>query len=271
MTSSLRPCTRWAIEVTADASHRPRSPKMAELIARDIRRRIILGELGAGDTLPSELALIARYEVSRNVLREALRILESESMIELRRGARGGAQVRTPDVRVAARYFGLLLQWRDTTLGDVFRARLILESAAVRELVLARHDTDLVGALSERADAAEERVADFTCFSDTARAFSNTLIQLTGNNTLALQHEMVEDMIAAHVAKIEARLQLDPVAGEAANTRAVRAMRRLIRLIERGDARAAEDYWREHLSAVTPTIAEGLDQAAVVDLVDHER
>jgi DNA-binding FadR family transcriptional regulator len=247
---------------------RLRYPKMAEVIAGDVRRRIVLRHLGVDDTLPSEPELMEQYGVSRNVLREALRILESESMINLQRGARGGARVHAPEARVAARYFGLLLQWRGTTLGDVVHARVLLEPAAVREVTVTANRAECVEVLRGFAVEAETGIGDFDRFGHLAWRFSKELVALTGNKTIVLQHEMVEDMITAHVAKVEARMQLDPAPGVRANTQAVRAMQRLIRLIEIGDERVAEDYWRDHLIAVTATLAEGLDRGAIVDLVD---
>jgi GntR family transcriptional regulator, transcriptional repressor for pyruvate dehydrogenase complex len=58
-----------------------RAPKTAELIATDLRRRIVRGELKSGETLPPELQLMEQYGVSRPTLREAFRILESEALI----------------------------------------------------------------------------------------------------------------------------------------------------------------------------------------------
>lgn len=244
------------------------SPKMAELVAGDVRRRIVLRDLGVDKTLPTEPDLMAQYGVSRNVVREALRILESESMIELRRGARGGARVHAPEARVAARYFGLLLQWRGATLADVLHARVLLESAAVREVTGTAADEMTLDRLRQHIDGAALGVGDFERFGHLAWSFSKALVDLTGNYTFALQHEMIDGMISAHIARVEARMKSHPVPGVRANTLAVRAMQRLLQLIELGDERAAEDYWRTHLIAVTTTLADGLDATAVVDLIE---
>src|SRR4051794_8165047 len=66
-----------------------RVPKTAELVARRIRRQIVTGELKEGDALPPESQLMADFTISRPTLREAFRILESEALITVRRGARG--------------------------------------------------------------------------------------------------------------------------------------------------------------------------------------
>jgi GntR family transcriptional regulator, transcriptional repressor for pyruvate dehydrogenase complex len=251
-----------------EEGYRVRSPKIAELIAGDVRRRIILGELGVDETLPSEPDLMIQYGVSRNVLREALRILESESLIDLPRGARGGARVHAPEARVASRYFGLLLQWRGATLGDVVHAHVMLETAAVREVTLAANRADCTEELRRWIDEAAKGVDDFDRYGDLAWNFSKALVGMTGNKTIVLQHEMIEEMITAHIARVEARMRLDPVPGVRANALNVRAMQRLVQFIDQGDERLAEDYWRDHLIAATATLADGLDRGAVVDLVE---
>src|SRR3546814_10423999 len=83
-----------------------RVPKTAELVARQIRNAIIRGELVDGDTLPAESHLIAEFEVSRPTIREAVRILESEGLVTVARGARGGARVSSPNYEMVARAAG---------------------------------------------------------------------------------------------------------------------------------------------------------------------
>src|SRR5947208_16812377 len=61
-------------------SERVRVPKTAELVAQVIRSQIVRGELTEGDALPPESQLTGRFGTSRPTLREARRILESESL-----------------------------------------------------------------------------------------------------------------------------------------------------------------------------------------------
>src|SRR3954465_11097707 len=120
-----------------------RLPKMAEPIADQLRKQIVRGELKEGDALPSESELLDRFHVSRPTLREAFRVLESEALITGRRGAHGGARVQVPDIDVAARYAGFILEHRGTTLDDVFHARILIEPPVIGLLALRRTDEDV--------------------------------------------------------------------------------------------------------------------------------
>jgi GntR family transcriptional regulator, transcriptional repressor for pyruvate dehydrogenase complex len=120
-----------------------RAPKTAELIADQLRSQIVRGVLKQGDALPTEVELVKQFAVSRPTLREAFRVLESESLIVVRRGSRGGVLVSSPQTSVAARDFGLLLQMSGATLADVYEARRVLEPAAVRMLAERRTPDDI--------------------------------------------------------------------------------------------------------------------------------
>jgi DNA-binding FadR family transcriptional regulator len=221
-----------------------RVPKTAELVAAHIRRRIVRGELQEGDALPPESALMEEFTISRPTLREAFRILESEGLITVRRGARGGARVQIPTSEVAARYAGLVLQHRGTTLADVFDARVIVEVPAAG-IVAGRRDHVKAAAklrswLDEHPDAEDPQLAPVWF-----HGFNRLLVELTENETLILLTTMLEtisDAATANYVKVphedDARLA----------RKAHRTRLRLIELIEDGDAVGAEELWFKHLS-----------------------
>lgn len=77
-----------------------------ELVVQRIRRAIHLGDYLPGDRLPSEREIAERLEVSRETVREAVKVLESEGYVVSRRGATGGIAVTAlggPVARTLAR------------------------------------------------------------------------------------------------------------------------------------------------------------------------
>jgi DNA-binding FadR family transcriptional regulator len=229
-----------------------RAPKTAELIAADLRRQIVRGDLASGATLPSEVQLMEQYGVSRPTLREAFRILETESLITVRRGSRGGAQVLTPDVSVAARYVGVLLQLQGTTIDDVYEARLVAEPYCARLLARRRTKQDLadlracIEDLRRVVDAGPKAVPDPGRWSGLTYRFHELMVERSGNKTLAVQSAVLQDIVATHL-----RLTVAQSFGESENParfqRVIRSYEKFVRLVEERDADAAEDHWRRHM------------------------
>ena len=73
-----------------------RKPRYVE-VADDLRAQILGGDLAIGDGFPTESVLCARYGVSRFTVREALRTLQGEGLIQRRRGS--GTVVRPASAR----------------------------------------------------------------------------------------------------------------------------------------------------------------------------
>src|SRR6185503_6271928 len=105
-----------------EARRRLGSRRTAEIVADELRRQIIDGELADGDLLPRQEVLVEQFRVSLVSLREALRILETEGLVSVRRGNRGGAVVHAPAKASAAYMLGLLLQSDTVPLADLATA-----------------------------------------------------------------------------------------------------------------------------------------------------
>lgn len=233
----------------------PRVPKTAELVAAHVRRRIVTGDLLEGDALPPETALMEEFSVSRPTLREAFRILESEGLITVRRGARGGARVQVPSPDVAARYAGLVLQHRGATLADVLDARVIVEAPAARILAGRRDRASIAEKLQEKLDAYE--------FSDAEHfhEFNALVVELTGNETLVLLTTMLEYISQAATTMFTQMRPPDLRLGRKAH----RTRGRLIELIRAGDQQEAETLWRRYLIEAGEFMSKATG-AKVVDL-----
>ena len=117
--------------------------KASIAVAADLRARIARGDLVDGQALPVESELMVELGVSKGVMREALRILEQQGLIEVRRGVGGGPRVRHPSIADAAMAFGIFLQVGEVPVGDVWRSRDRLVAAAIERLARQRTDDDL--------------------------------------------------------------------------------------------------------------------------------
>jgi len=209
-------------------------------------------------------------KVSRPVLREALRILESESLLRIRRGAKGGAEICAPQVDVAARYLGLLLQSRGVTIGDVFRARIAFEPIAARLLASRASKADI----AELADLLEEgrlHIDNPRQFAKTAVRFYESVVRLCGNEILALLGAMLMKLNEENV-----NLALDQYLRQFGHDPKIlgRDLReihdghvRLLDLVRRKKAAQAEIHWRKRLEEVLARYLPRDADAITIDLL----
>jgi DNA-binding FadR family transcriptional regulator len=236
-----------------------RVPKSAELVARTLRRQIVRGELREGDGLPPENVLMQQFGVSRPTLREAFRILESEQMITIRRGARGGARVHAPSGDAAARYAALLLQYHGATLRDICRAREVIEPACVR-LLATRRTSQQLKALRAALAAEGERTGSRD--AQASAEFHRLVVEMAGNQTLLLFSRMI-----THILQVAA----GATAGSSrATTRrlnqAYRVHQELLVHIENKDADAAEQVWSKHLVDMQARLVSTAEAKTALDM-----
>jgi DNA-binding FadR family transcriptional regulator len=249
----------------ADVGSQVRVPKTAELVAAQLRRQIVRGELEEGDALPPESALMERFGVSRPTLREAFRVLESEALISVRRGARGGARVHSPDGDVAARYGGLVLQFRGTTLADVYAARRAIELAAVSTLANGMSKNHLTP-LQRNLEAMDGVLDDPVATIRLQEEFHGLLVEAAGNQTLAIFEQMIHHILDLHGQAYIATWSGRPE--EQRESRAgARTHHRLLELLRDGDAVGAADLWARHIDEGSEPVIRGVDAKTVLELL----
>jgi GntR family transcriptional regulator, transcriptional repressor for pyruvate dehydrogenase complex len=116
----------------------------AHQIAEQIRLGIMRGELPPGQRLPSESELAAEFSVSRGTIRETMKLLSAQRLVEATRGAAGGTFVRLPEpVDVAAAMGDTITLWFNagsTSVAEVNDAREWIERACT--IMAARHRSE---------------------------------------------------------------------------------------------------------------------------------
>jgi DNA-binding FadR family transcriptional regulator len=226
------------------AMPRMRLPKAADIVADHIRDRIVRGDLHEGDLLPPESTLMAELGVSRPTLREAYRVLESEELITVRRGSRGGARVHLPTEEVTVKHASLVLELRGTSDVDIFEARAMIE-APVAGMIAAkakRADVKALRAMIERErEATSDSFAEVVAVND----FHRLLIDMTGNQTLAFVTNVIQGLVSKTAEDFARRGWAQPERRLMAQLHEDHV--RLVDLIEAHDVEGAESLWHGHL------------------------
>ena len=145
--TTTRTATRDMPRPGAD-SNAKRAAKVADLIIEDV---MALG-WPVGEVLGSETDLLERYQVSRAVFREAVRLVEHQQVARTRRGPGGGLVITEPTVGAVIDAVVLYLHRVDARLDEIFEARIILEDLAC-QLAAERTDENDLAELRQFAES----------------------------------------------------------------------------------------------------------------------
>jgi DNA-binding FadR family transcriptional regulator len=240
-----------------------RSPKTAELVAQTLRKMIVDGQLKDGDFLPYEADLMAHFHVSRPTLREAVRVLESERLVEVRRGSRTGAKVRVPGPEVVARPAALLLAISGTTLADVMTARVGIEPYAAR--LLAEQGTKAAHAQLRQLVEQIPLARESGTLARASAELHRQLVELSGNATLAMIAGMLHEISERHTsAAIHSEQNVIP---KVQYNKLIRSYERLVSLVSERNGAEAESHWRRHMQNSSAALLKGYEQTEVRDIL----
>ncbi len=231
-----------------------------ERIVDQVEGALLSGRLAPGDHLPSERMLMEQFDVSRSTVREALRVLESRGLLELRPGGRSGPRVLRPSPKLLERDLTQLVRLGGSGIGDLLQLRMGLEGTACA-IAAQRATADDVAALRERLAAmAREAETGGEGFARADAALHQRIWAITGNQLLIATGQAISESIVqlisadlregdAHSGAGATSERAPGAGGESdAALDSLRRDRMLVDLIEYGDAAAAGSWIRRSLS-----------------------
>ena len=221
-----------------------RSLKTSETVARDVVRDIIAKGMQPGDGLPPEAAMLELYGVSRESLREGLRLLEVQGLLTIRRGPGGGPVVGTVDPANLGRISTLYYHLAGATYGELFEAWVIAE-AIIAERAARNEDADArLKAMGPYLEDPEALHApdELDAFVQSHTKFHAAIGSLVRNRVLELSLQTFGQIVSHHVAVTD-----DP--------RALRSLiesdhHKLARAIIAGHGTRAARLMEEHIRGV---------------------
>ena len=220
----------------------------SHVVATELRSMILRGDLDGTERLPSEPDFALQLGVSRYHLREALRLLEQDGLIEVRSGRNGGIFLTVPKVEVLTRTFAGILARQDTTLADLFAARLVIEPAAA-ELAATSVTEDELKAIAQTLERQDEDGYN----SQVNSLFHVQVAAGAHNHTLLLMMRSIESIVQ----------DIDLLATQrsaAFGNGSARAHRAILRALEARDGPSAKDLMTRHLVGFEATLeASGID------------
>lgn len=219
-----------------------RSDKRAEQTARQIFREVAGDGWPVGTLLGSEAELMARYDVSRAVLREAVRVLEHHQVARMRRGPGGGLFVVEPGVEAVTEAVALQIDRLGIKPQHLLEVRGAVEMA-VLDSVMAHLDDDGVARLQEALEA--ERAATPTEFTVMGHDLHAVLASVAGNRVIEL---LV--LVLVRLARFHAAAPPEAAGGPFPTQDVIRVHQRIVEAIRARDVELARHRMRRHLDAL---------------------
>ncbi|WP_231493247.1 FadR/GntR family transcriptional regulator [Paracoccus pantotrophus] len=205
----------------------PRSK--SEYVAQRLLDRIITDNLDSGSYLGTEAELLQQFNVSRPTLRESLRILETQGVIELRPGPGGGIMITRPGTDIVAHGLSVYLRVHGIPDTTMHRALNALQPALIAQAAEmgSADDFDALDAVVEKmrliSDPRELRQELRHFYLLIARATQNqvldifwsTLDKLSGGPASTLEGEKItaadrQRIVALHGEMVSACRAKDP-------------------------------------------------------------
>ncbi|MFC9360275.1 GntR family transcriptional regulator [Rhodococcus sp. NPDC057014] len=218
------------------ASRRLDTSNFQERAADGIREMIISGELAPGQSL-SEISLADTFGISRTPIREALKQLQIEGLVEIR--PRVGTFVAVPSRR---------------EINELFEMKQLLEGGAAR-LMAARGDVPELSAMKanvREADAAVE-AGDVERYAHLVHEFHEILIVGADNGKLATHYRLLMNQLAYR------RLVKTSLSQPGRSLESEREHHTVLELIIAKDGIGAENYMRRHVHASQQALMSQLD------------
>ncbi len=175
--------------------------RVSDEIARQIKEALFAGKLRVSDKLPTERELAERFETSRPSVREALRRLEQEGLIRVKKGITGGIFVADLYHRPMATSFQTLLQLRKVSIYHIAEVRLIFEPEAARLAAERAKPQDLLD-LEEVMEKMRETVASDEQPRSYDLKFHLLIAHAAGNPILEMLAESMLTVASKAITKI---------------------------------------------------------------------
>jgi GntR family transcriptional regulator, transcriptional repressor for pyruvate dehydrogenase complex len=176
--------------------------KAAEALARDIVDHIVERNLPEGTRLSPEREMLVETGRARSTLREALRLLETRGVIEIRQGNVGGPVVRRPRAADLGEALTLILLFEGASMLDVIEAREEMEALTVGRAAGALTPEQL-DALQESIDIQLANLDDGEVFLTQSRRFHTIINEAAATPVLSVLNEALQRTTHVTIGTVE--------------------------------------------------------------------
>jgi GntR family transcriptional repressor for pyruvate dehydrogenase complex len=230
-------------------------PKSSEMFAERLRRHILRGQYVRGDQLPTERELASEARLGRGSIREALRLLEAQGLVETHAGRHGGSVVSRPSDHLFGQQIDSYARTHALSLQGLVDARAAIEPMVAQLAAMHRTESDLAALrrVSDRLDAAA--ASDVRRFLRENVKWHHALAAASHNDLLrgfatSISRLMYEASRIRNFATADVRAVVS------------KSHRRILAAIEQRDAEAARRRTERDIASYARYLAAALKSAA---------
>ena len=214
-------------------------------MADAIKDWVVERGMAAGDRLPSESEMIEIFGMAKGTIREAMRILEAQGLVETKTGPGGGSFVRQVSNERARSLLGNYFYFKNLKIGDIYQLRVLLEpelaaslAGKLPESVLQDLERDIASYSSPPHTLEEEREHHIKSLR-----FHMHLARLSDNDLLGFLIDFMVSILSDIT--ISRRLYNPP--NPQLWRKGVRYQSQLVKALRIGDAAKAQKIMTNHM------------------------
>ena len=174
-----------------------------ERVSTKIKGLIFDGILAPGDRLPSETELAQQFDVGRQTIREALRILELSGFITIQKGGSGGPLIRTTILNTINNLFLDAFRLEKVTTEELTLARIEIEKVVLGHAIDLADDQDILG-LRENIQMARKKIDQNIMAIDENVEFHNLLARASRNHVFVMVVGSIMAVVRDHTSRLTA-------------------------------------------------------------------
>jgi DNA-binding FadR family transcriptional regulator len=224
--------------------------RVYQSLVDQIRQEIFRRALQPGDRLPHERALAEQHGIGRSAVREALRVLEIQGLVQVRHGYRGGVFVAEPGGLPLLSAIDASLRLDHVGVDELYDARRLIEPMLAR-MSTERDAPALAAELRVNVEAAEARLAAGHSAIGLNVEFHAILARSSGNRVVTLIMRAILDLV------LEGR-ERQPPEDPSLTRQAVAGHRQIVEAVAASDGRLVEALMLAHLMRVHERPGDGL-------------
>ncbi len=234
-------------------------PKASDVLANDLRERILRGEYPSGTALPPERELVSQTRMSRTTVREALRILEVQGLVTIKTGRSGGAFIQQPGGDSVATSVSLLIRGQQLRLTALLETREAIEPACASLAAKYRTDDDL-----KILNAANDAVGDPDLPLD---AFLRANVDWHLGVAVASHNELLTGFMSALSKAIYSSTENKAFVDDAVRATTYKAHKTITDAIRAGDPATAMRRMTKHVHGYAEAVVQ-VEERTKIDLAD---